>query len=73
MVPEHPPPSRGGIEAGLRGARNRGPGCYGPSPVSEANVQSNSCTELILCSHQHASRAQPGTVRFGTESASIHT
>ncbi|XP_065890903.1 ciliary microtubule-associated protein 3-like isoform X2 [Dysidea avara] len=32
MVPEHPPPSRGGIEAGLRGARNRGPGCYGPSP-----------------------------------------
>jgi len=34
MVPEHPPPSRGGIEAGLRGAQNRGPGCYGPSPVS---------------------------------------
>ena len=48
MVPEHPPPSRGGIEAGLRGARNRGPGCYGPSPVSEANVQSNACTELSL-------------------------
>jgi len=37
MVPEHPPPSRGGIEAGLRGASNRGPGCYGPSPVSEAD------------------------------------
>lgn len=34
MVPENPPPSRGGIEAGLRGAQNRGPGCYGPSPVS---------------------------------------
>lgn len=34
MVPENPPPSRGGIEAGLRGAQNRGPGCYGPTPVS---------------------------------------
>jgi len=38
MVPEHPPPSRGGIEAGLRGASNRGPGCYGPSPVSGADA-----------------------------------
>jgi len=46
MVPEHPPPSRGGIEAGLRGACNRGPGCYGPSPVSATNAILSHCIKV---------------------------
>eukprot|EP00731_Ephydatia_muelleri_P006098 Em0003g346a len=33
MMPYHPPHSRAGIEQCLRGAPNRGPGCYDPPPV----------------------------------------
>lgn len=32
MMPYHPPHSRAGIEQCLRGAPNRGPGCYDPPP-----------------------------------------
>ena len=38
MFPDHAPPTRFGIESGLRGAPNLAPGCYSPDSVSDSGV-----------------------------------
>ena len=52
MFPNHAPPTRFGIESGLRGAPNRAPGCYSPDAVSWRSLLvplSSVATAALLC------------------------
>ena len=52
MFPNHAPPTRFGIESGLRGAPNRAPGCYSPDAVSWRSLlvpMSSVATAALLC------------------------
>ena len=53
MFPNHAPPTRFGIESGLRGSPNLAPGCYSPDAVSELGRGGWLLTQCRLATYVH--------------------
>lgn len=49
MIPLHTLPTRLGIEQGLRGTPERGPGRYDPDPVSNTNAYTHVHIHTLYC------------------------